>query len=106
MFISLDVIATLVANLKEDLTRDALRTIRNKRPDEGVSILGQIEGVELLQRSIDRAAQSPSWIDSGHVISAPPTPPAEKKRKRGLIPEPVPAVRHRVRTLKVVGGGK
>jgi hypothetical protein len=99
LFISLEVIATLVSQLREDLTRDAMRTIRQRKAEEGVACLERIEGVELLQRSIALACQSVHYRETGDVLQVEPNP-----IKKGKLPKPVSVVRPRVRSIDKAAG--
>jgi hypothetical protein len=84
--VSLELIESLLKDIREDLTREAMRSIRNKDNDRGLSCLAQIEGAERMQRSIERAAQSLTFRAQGHAVVEP---------SPSRLPVPVSVIRSR-----------
>ncbi len=100
MFISLELVSQIVNDLKEDLMRDAVRSIRQKKAEDGFASVAQIDGVDLVKGALADAALSTFYRQRGWVISGPAEAPAiPARRKPGAkvarIPSPAPAVRKR-----------
>ena len=110
MFISLELVSQIIDDVKEQLMRDAVRAIRQKKAEDGLSCVAQIDGADTVKGAIADACMSQIYRQRGHVISGPEvaTPPARRKpgAKVERIPSPAPAVRKRekVQTIKPAVG--
>lgn len=72
--LSLAVIEEVALQEKEQLTNDAVRTIRQKDPERGMACLNQIEGIERFVESLRRRANSSFYRQL-----------AMSRRKRGTV---------------------
>jgi hypothetical protein len=66
--LKLQFIETIAKQVREDLERDALRTIRQKDTEKGKSYLDRIEGIDQLMDAIHRASGHSFYKQSGLVI--------------------------------------
>jgi len=102
MFISLELVSQIINDLKEDLMRDAVRSIRQKKAEDGLASVAQIDGADLVKGALADAALSTFYRQKGWVISGDAAPAAAPVRKKpgakvARIPSPVPAVRKRAK---------
>lgn len=77
--VSLVTIEEIARQEKEQLTQDAVRTIRQREPEKGMACLNQIEGIERFVESLRRAANSSFYrqlADSQQTV---------RRRKRGTV---------------------
>ncbi len=99
MFISLELVSQIINDLKEDLMRDAVRSIRQKKAEDGLASVAQIDGADLVKGALADAALSTFYRQKGWVISGDEAPATPARRKPGAkvarIPSPAPAVRKR-----------
>lgn len=65
--LSFDLIEKLAILEKQQLTDDAVRTIRQKDPERGMGCLNQIEGIDRFLESLRRACCSPYYRQLGQV---------------------------------------
>jgi hypothetical protein len=65
--LSFDLIEKVAAQEKQQLTDDAVRTIRQKDPERGMACLNQIEGIDRFLESLRRACCSPYYRQLGQV---------------------------------------
>ena len=117
MYISIELVQKIVKDLKEDLMRDAIRTIRQRKPEAGMACIAEIDGVDKLSGAISQACVSAHYRENGHVVLSFPVeaeapPPSPKRRKPGFkvteLPEPAAVVRKRskVRPIRPVAAGE
>ena len=67
LILKFDFLETIAKQVREDLERDALRTIRQRNAEKGAAILNQIEGIEHLMDAIHRAAGHGFYKHAGLV---------------------------------------
>src|SRR6266850_5240136 len=65
--LSFDLIEKVAAQEKQQLTDDAVRTIRPKDPERGMGCLNQIEGIDRFLESLRRACCSSYYRQLGQV---------------------------------------
>lgn len=99
MYISIELVSQIINDLKEDLMRDAVRSIRQKKAEDGLSSVAQIDGADLVKGALADACMSTYYREKGLVISGEAAPENSKRKKPGekvaRIPAPAPAVRKR-----------
>ena len=99
MFISIELVSQIVTDVKDQLMRDAVRSIRQKKAEDGLSCIAQIDGADLVKGALADACMSQIYRERGLVISGSEAPAAPVRKKPGAkvarIPSPAPAIRKR-----------
>lgn len=67
ILVKLEVIESLAKSVKEDLEREAIRTIRQRNPEKGKVCLDKIDGVEQFMDTIRVAVNSVFYRQRGDV---------------------------------------
>lgn len=108
MFISVELVQKIVKDLKDELMREAVRSIRQKRPESGIAAIAEMDGVEKLGGAISQACISQFHRTSGHVVLSfdqpeeeTPTPRRKIGAKVTSIPTPVSPVRKRQKVRSI-----
>jgi hypothetical protein len=70
--LKLEFLEMIAKQVREDLERDALRTIRQKDTEKGKACLDKIEGVDQFMDAIQRACQHGFYRQAGLVKDAEP----------------------------------
>ena len=68
MYISIELVSQIINDLKEDLMRDAVRSIRQKKAEDGLASVAQIDGADLVKGAIADASLSTYYRENGLVI--------------------------------------
>jgi hypothetical protein len=72
--LKMELIEMVAKQVREDLERDALRTIRQKDTEKGKAILDKIDGIDHFMDAIMQACQHGFYKQSGLVRDAEPVP--------------------------------
>lgn len=68
VMLNMKFIETIAEQVRSDLERDALRTIRQKDTEKGKALLDQIEGIDHFIDAIHQAARHGFYKQSGLVV--------------------------------------
>jgi hypothetical protein len=84
--LSFDLIEKVAEQEKEQLTADAVRTIRQKDPERGMGCLNQIEGIDRFLEALRRACCSSYYRQLGAVSQEEKPRKVSPIRKKGVKP--------------------
>lgn len=81
LMVKLEVIESVAKSVKDDLEREAIRTIRQRNPDKGKVCLDKIDGVEQFMHALKMAVNSVFYRQQGSVRDENDAPPIRSHSK-------------------------
>ena len=72
--VKIEFLEMIAKQVREDLERDALRTIRQRNTEKGAAILNQIEGIERFMDAVHQACGHSFYRQAGLVKDAEQVP--------------------------------
>lgn len=88
--VKMSIIESIASQVKDDLEREAIRTIRQRNPDKGKVCLDKIDGVEQFMESLRVATHSVFYRERGDVSDESAQPIRNHRRTEIHIPKKKP----------------